>query len=333
MGMLQLAGAVSGLGKGMQQGLQNTQNYMTQSMIQKEREEMELKRIKLTYGLEEGLLQKKNDFAQANMKLQGAIDSGHITQKGKIESDQITQRGKVEGDLAAQKHSYNVELQGNEITARAQQNDLDRQSNKELTTLKLQFDAAEGARERKAAMERVQAHLGGEIVKLTQQLQATKGSDKLSAGVDRQIDYLMEMIKIDGRRLDSGLLTPEEMAPIEQRLKSYGNQIKQLTGGESKPRPPLVDPFERIAEVDKWRGAGPIEDRHTQATSPQPSKPNLPRFGNVEPTLADLVAFQGQYDAAQKSGGNVSAVVEAFKDRFGRIPTQADYDRIRNAGR
>lgn len=131
---------------------------------------MERKRIILTYGLEEGLLQKKNDCAvaaqaqehtnrQANMKLQGEIDSGHIAQKGKIESDQITQRGKVEGDLAAQKHGYNVELQGNELTAKAKENDRDRQSTKELTTLKLQSGAAEGAKERKAAMERVQAPL------------------------------------------------------------------------------------------------------------------------------------------------------------------------------
>ena len=233
MGMLQFAGAVSGLGKGLQQGLQNTQAYMTASMIQREREDMERERLKLTYGLEHGILQKKNDLAQGNMKLQGEIDSGHITK-----------RGEIEGNLAAQKHGSNVELQGNEITAKAKENDLDRQSTKELTTLKLQFEAVEGAKERKAAMERLQAHMGGEIVKLTQQLQATKGSEKLPPGVDRHIDYLMEMIKIDGHRLDSGLLSPEEMASIERRLTSYGNQIKQLTLGESKPRKSYLYPTE-----------------------------------------------------------------------------------------
>jgi hypothetical protein len=161
---------------------------------------------------------------------------------------QITQKGEVEGNLAAQKHGHEVELQGNEITARATENALDRQRTEKLTTLKLQVGAAEGAKERRAAMERLQAHMGGEIVKLTEQLRATKGSEKLPAGVDRQIDYLMERIKIDGRRLDSGLLSPEEMAPIEQRLLSYGNQIKQLTSGEPKPRKPFVDPMGRIGE-------------------------------------------------------------------------------------
>ena len=106
-----------------------------------------------------------------------------------------------------------------------------------------------------------------------------------------------------------------------------------------KPRRPYIEPFSVIGEHDKWRGSGPLEgplgkdDRLPQATAsgPRSSESNLPRFGNVEPTLADLVEFQRQYEAAQKPGGNVSAVVEAFKDRFGRIPTQADYDRVRRA--
>ncbi len=281
MGMLQMAGVVSGGGKALQQGLQQAQAYMNLSMIEKERNQMELKRLDITYGQNRGLLHERANIdataraeeqanRQANMTLQGDIDSGHITQKAKIESDQITQRGKVEGDLTTQKHDYNVELQGNELTAKAQENELDRKSTKDLTTLKLNYSAAEGAKERKAAMERVQAHLGGEIVKLTQQLQATKGSDRLPAGVDRHIDYLMEMIKIDGHRLGSGLLTPEEATTIERRLTSYGNQIKHLTLGESAstPRRPYIDPVTGIAKVDPWRKSIPLEGSQAKGGPP-----------------------------------------------------------------
>lgn len=62
MGMLTLAGAVSGGGKALQQGLAQTQQYMSQSMLLKEREDMERARMDITYGRALGILQKRQDF-------------------------------------------------------------------------------------------------------------------------------------------------------------------------------------------------------------------------------------------------------------------------------
>ncbi len=337
MGMLQLAGIVSGLGNGLQQGLETTQKYMTYSMLQKEREEMELKRLKLTYELEGGLLQKKNDYAvaaqaqeqenrQANIKLQGDIETGHITKRGEVESGLIGRRGDEERKTYGVKHAGDLELQGNQIAATAAEGVANRASNERMQSQDLKS---------KLAMQQVE--VGSALVQLRMKLDRPETEAKLSPRVAAKMDYFKTRLEGLNKFIASSL-DEESIKEAKKEVGDIGRQVDQLLDF-SKERQPFVDPMERIAKHDQWRGSGPLEgsllkdDGSPQATNLRPSNPNLPRFGNVEPTLADLMEFQGQYDAAQKSGGNVSAVVEAFKDRFGRIPTQADYDRVRNAGR
>lgn len=337
MGAVQLAGIVSGGGKALQRGLENTQQYMSQSLLQKEREENELRRIKFTYGLEEGLLQKKNDYAvaaqaqeqkdrQANIQLQGEIESGHITK-----------RGDEERRSYGVKHAGDLEFQGRQITATAAEGSANRASQEKMHSQDLGFKSSEGAKERQAKLTMQQVDVGRSLTELGMKLDRSETEAKLSPRVAAKMDYLKT--KLEGlNKFISVSLDGKEIAEAKKEATAIGRQVDELLGF-SKVRPPYIDPWEGIAEADKWRGSGPLEssavkvERPPEATSARPAEPNLPRFGNVEPTLADLLEFQRQYDAAQESGGNVSAVVEAFKDRFGRIPTQADYERIRKAGK
>lgn len=96
MGLLQLAGVVSGGGKALQQGLQETQRYMTYSMLQKERDEMEQARQRLTFAHDEGMLSKRAKIEA------DAADLAHSRQVGRDEAreDFEMRKGRIERDAA-----------------------------------------------------------------------------------------------------------------------------------------------------------------------------------------------------------------------------------------
>jgi hypothetical protein len=62
MGMLQLAGMVSGAGKGLGRGLEKMQDTMSTAALLGIRDEMDRNRMRETWGHEEGMLQKRQDF-------------------------------------------------------------------------------------------------------------------------------------------------------------------------------------------------------------------------------------------------------------------------------
>ncbi len=339
MGMLQLAGAVSGFGQGLQQGLQNTQAYMSQSMMQKERDEMELNRLRLTFGHDRGLLGEKfaHEDAQLATREAGETNRTNIREAGANSRYDSTI---TSNELIADKHETGENSRTTQrINAAKDEGDAERTNRKELQTNDLRFRQEEGVRSRTAEMAKLQTTMGFEILKQTQTLAAAKTAQKLDPGVDRYIDTLMEELKGLNKRLEN-YPSPDEATKIQKRIDEIGPEIRSLTG--IKPYQPSgggkgsgVD----ISKYDPYITQSPLHSGSSRANaesnpvSPIQADTNRPRMGNVEPTLADLTEFKRQYDAASQSGGQVSSVVEDFKNRFGRVPTQANYDRVRNVGR
>ncbi len=360
MGMLQLAGAVSGFGQGIQKGLENTQQYMTYSMLQKEREEMEQKRMQLTFGNDLGLLREKFGHENAQLATREAGEDRRLATREEGETSranmhetganlrntnslQSSERIADIHETGANLRNTNS-LQSSEriadthetgentrttqrINASKDEGAAERKNRAELQGNELQFRSTEGDKNRAADLARQRERIGAEIVQHTQTLQSARQNQKLDPGVDRQIDVLMEDLKIQGKRLEA-FPTKEEADKIQTRIDGIKNEIRSLTG-VSAPQPTKQGGGGEISQVDPYRNQSPLSSPSDQSAAPIQAQPNLTRMGNVEPTDADLAEFKRQYDAASQSGGSIADVVENFKNRFGRVPTQADYDRVR----
>lgn len=257
MGMLQLAGAVSGFGKGLQQGLQNTQQYMSQSLLLKERDDMERERLKLTFGHDEGMLQKKAQVDSDLMRERERIQQANAKEMKGIEQSNALKQLEVS-------HAYDKETAVNKAATDKELEDV-RQKNR-IAELVAKEGYSQQAAERQVAAEMQRARFKArederernfkygadvQIEKIKGENRAQSGSasgaaGKLDPNVNATLKVYDQELKDLGDELNNVMTKPERAAAIQRRMETIRNEQFTLLGrsrGDSQgQRPPIRFP-------------------------------------------------------------------------------------------
>lgn len=196
MGMLQLAGAVSGFGKGLQQGLQQTQQYMSQSLLLEERDKMEQRRMDITYGRELGMLKMKHGWDTE------AADLAHSRVLDKEDQRQDFEAGENRKTRAAQRENAELQAQRElEREDKRQQNTvtnkvLDASYEQQKEATKSKQDLAKEARDRADRRAERKENIGKDIVIETLRNQRPHGgSASTNPELNNQFKVLTDEIK------------------------------------------------------------------------------------------------------------------------------------------
>lgn len=236
MGMLQLAGVVSGGGKALQQGLQQTQQYMSQSMLLKEREEMERARMDITYGREVGLMRERQKFDLERDDRQHSRTMELAKQREEFEM----RKGDVERKASREDATTQFERQKErDVTSKVLDASYDQQ--KEATRSK--EDRAKEARDRQAKREEQQANIGKEIVTETirnQRPHAGGTSGEASGKWDDQTKARYKSLVAEIADIKESLYglvkAPEKEHPaLKKRLDALQREHDELVGRQSTP--------------------------------------------------------------------------------------------------
>jgi hypothetical protein len=243
MGMLQLAGIVSGGGKALQQGLQETQRYMTYSMLQKERYDLERERQRLTFSHDEGMLSKRAKIEA------DAADTAHSRQVGRDEAREEFEmrKGRIERDAARTDAATQFERQ-EKRDAQAQQNVV---TNKVLEAGYKQQEEATKAKQDRAKEERARTderakmehQTAREIVTETirnQRPHAGGGTGDASGKWDDQTKARYKSLVAEIADLKESLYglvkAPEKEQPaLKKRLDALQQEHDALVGRQSTP--------------------------------------------------------------------------------------------------
>lgn len=253
MGMLQLKGVVSGFGKGLQQGLQQTQQYMSQSLLLEERDKNERERLKLTFAHDEGMLQKRAAIEGT------AADKLHsrTLERDEAKEDFELRKGRIERDAARTDEGTKYDRL-KERDAKTQENAV---TNKVLDASYYQQKDATKAKQDRAKEERGRAdkraemeHITGRDIALkTMELQkpgaagsASGAAGKLDPNVNATLKVYDQELKDLGDELNNVMTKPDRAAAIQKRMEVIRNEQFKLLGrsrGEDKPaRKPIIFP-------------------------------------------------------------------------------------------
>lgn len=201
MGMLTLAGVVSGGGKALQQSLQQTQQYMSQSMLLKEREDMERERLKLTFAHDRGMLQE---------------------------------RAKIEGDAADKRYSRDLDLEDQRQDFELRRDRIGRDAARTDETTKYDRQKERDTKEQENAVTNKVLDASYE-----QQKDATKTKQELSKE-ERERKFQREKMQTEGgfrlteqmlqnqRPLASGAASAKLDPNTNAQLKVYADRIGRL---------------------------------------------------------------------------------------------------------
>lgn len=261
MGMLQLAGAVSGFGKGLQQGLQQTQQYMSQSMLLKERDEMEQRRNEITYGRELGMLQKKADIDANLMREREGIQQTNakelkgIDQTNDLKKLEVGQSYTIDNNKQKQVDKIAEELRAQGY----KKGEADYLAKLELQKLDVQekIDIRKGKRQQAADDRKFQQEAGLKITEKTMDLQKPHGGAGVAGGEGKWDDttkhrerVIAERIAYYKKKMEMSIpLTDEEKDDYEENVR----QQNEMVNIQNKPKPGAVD----IGKFDKFKGASP----------------------------------------------------------------------------
>lgn len=241
MGMLTLAGAVSGGGKALQQGLQQTQQFMSQSMLLKEREDMELKRLKLTFANDRGLLQEraKIESAAADKRYSRDLDLEDMREDAALRRERIG-RDAARTDEATKyerQKERDTKAQENAVTSKVLDASYDQQ--KEAT--KAKQDRAKEERDRQAKREEIQTNSGTRLVEQMLQNQRPIGSggaasSKLDGNTNAQLKVYADRIGRLEDEMNNVMTTKERRVEIQKEIAKLEGKQNELLGMQSSAR-------------------------------------------------------------------------------------------------
>lgn len=241
MGMLQLAGAVSGFGKGLQQGLQQTQQYMSQSMLLKERDEMEQRRNEITYGRELGLLQMKRGFDKedADLAHSRSLDKEEQRQdfemrKGRIER----QAGREASDTEHARNLERDQKRGEQDISKMVIGQGYKQQ-EDATNSKREISKEE--RDRKFQREKMQTEGSFRLVDQMLQNQRPMGgsgsvSGKLDGNTNAQLNVYADRIGRLEDEMNNVMTTKERRLEIQKEIAKLEGKQNELLGMQSPTR-------------------------------------------------------------------------------------------------
>lgn len=233
MGLLQLAGVVSGGGKALQQGLQQTQQYMSQSMLLKEREDMELRRLDITYGKEAGLLQMRNKMELERDERQHSRALDLAEQREDFE----LRRGRIDRNAAREDATTQAERQRErDVTNKVLEASFQQQRDADQA----KRDRAKDALDRQAKREEQQANIGKEIVTETIRNQrpnaGSTGTAKLDPNTSAQLKVFTDRIGRLEDEMNNVMTTKERRAEIQKEIATLEGRQNALLGIQSNQR-------------------------------------------------------------------------------------------------
>lgn len=252
MGLLQLAGVVSGGGQALQRGLEHTQQYMSQSMLLKEREDMERERMRLTFGHDEGMLQKRAllDERAADLAHSRQLDRDEQRQDfeaGENRKSRQVDREKADQQVKAQQERDERQQQ-NAVTNKV----LDASYEQQKDATKQKVDRAKEDRERADKRAELQTQTGARLVEQMLQNQrpyagwSAGPSGKLDPNVNATLKVYDQELKDLGDELNNVMTKPERATAIQRRMEAIRNEQFKLLGrsrGDSQgQRPPIRFP-------------------------------------------------------------------------------------------
>lgn len=344
---LALAGALSGMGEGLGRGLFAMEQGFIQQGLMQEREKLEQARLEKTFAHNEQLasMREAGDNARAKLQADTTLQAASMREAGDTQRTGMTIEGQKDitntreaGDtqrtgmtIAGQK-----EIHAGDNTARATEGEKDRAVRQE----KDRADTALG--KQKLANEKQHYKDWKDVYSQYAQARMTKaeggGGSEKSNDQRNAIQYLGQLRQQIAGLEKSRAAASEDFnqARVDQIDSMLDDAYTEYNAVQGHVKSSLG-----ITGAASSGGSGGIVDPRMMKSSPvsptpssrttTPASPSS--VGSGQPTSADMLDFQRQYDAAQQGRGSLSAVVESFKQRFGRVPTQADYDLLKRGSR
>lgn len=241
MGALQMAGLVSGFGKGVQRGLEQTQNYMINSELLRERDEYDRKRMEITYGRELGAInlkagldretmREREGLQQLNTKELRGIDQADALKRLEVghgydvQKDQQRQQDKIAEELRQQ--GYKKE-------------EVEHLAKLEMQKLKLQeeIDVRKGKRKAKEDEGAFQREAGKDIVleSMRQKGRSHTEDSKLRPDVDADLKIYKQELDSLADEMNNVMTKPERVQAIRREMAGIRDKMRQLIGHQSAP--------------------------------------------------------------------------------------------------
>lgn len=234
MGMLQLAGIVSGGGKALQQGLQQTQQYMNYSMLQKERDEMERARMDITYGRELGVLQMKHrwDTEAADTAHSRALDREDQRQDFEAgESRKTREAGRQTAEMNAQREMEREEKrQQNTVTNKVLDASYEQQRDATKTKAELAKEARERAEKRQARQEDTGKDIVLESLRNQRPHAGTGAAAKLDPNTNAQLKVYADRIGRLEDEMNNVMTKDSRRDEIRKEIATLESKQNELLG-------------------------------------------------------------------------------------------------------
>src|SRR5574340_790455 len=272
MGLLQLAGMVSGAGEALKEGTKQAMTYYGASQLQKERDDMEMRRLQVTevnanarelrnQDFQRGLQQERigADLASRSLDREHADKTLDKTQGFTRDENDKTRQQHREDQLQAKAIADATLRQGDARLA----NDKEHQA----ATVKLaqaQLDAAKD----KATLQpladgtfmRVNAQ--GEVLGRAIDPDTNKplqGTRDLPATTKLMVDINKTMIQFKGEQLKNPSLLPDERAVINADIDHLKQNVEQLLGIATEKKGPvqIIDPAAKKPDATETTIAKP----------------------------------------------------------------------------
>jgi len=341
MGSLALAGAISGMGEGLGRGLFAMEQGFIQQGLMQEREKLEQARLEKTFAHTERMADIAENRAAGREQRQ--MTHAENLQQQQIEANRAMNQERIGAGLVEK---------GMDVQFRKDLNESDLAQKDRVLQQKAEHDASELAQRKeekqaetalgKEKLENERQHYNDWRTVFSQRYGV--GTSKPSASVktnDRRdaIQYLDQLRKhiIDMEKSKSSAIENMDQAGADRLSAMLDDAYEQYDA--------LKDHINSSMGIQSKGASSGIVDPRLMRNAPAPSSKTAPvlpsssitapvqQFGNAQPTAADMLEFQRQYDEASQGRGRISDVVESFKQRFGRTPSQSDYDLLKRGSR
>lgn len=264
MGMLALAGAVSGGGKALQQAASQTQSMMSQMQLLGIRDEMERARMKETFAHDEGMLSKRLAGESDLMREREGLQHTNTMARDTAQHQNTMERVETEQDFTAGQNRIARE-EARQAEGRAEAREIDKEERAKLREVAKEVRAEgykqdaeqreidqrmkEWRRDRQAKKEDQQHDLAKEIVTETirNQRPGSAGgasSTKLDGETNARLNVLSKEIDSEEKKLDNLALREEDRKKIQRRIDQLQAERRSLIGMSSTQpqRPPIRFP-------------------------------------------------------------------------------------------
>lgn len=249
MGMLQLKGVVSGFGKGLQQGLQQTQQYMSQSLLLEERDKNERERQRLTFAHDEGMLQKRLEGERETNRLNADTQNKYQTERDDRMHSQAIDRLEMQQDESARQSRIQREFERTRDAEKAKA-DLEKELRgrgykAEDAKAEAAVKLAEWRRERIGKKEDQQFEAGLKLTEKTMDLQkphgGSSGASKLDPTTNAQLTIYKDRIGRLEDEMNNVMTTKARRVEIQKEIADLEKQQNTLVGIQSsKPDRPGI---------------------------------------------------------------------------------------------